>query len=93
MPWAWPLRAAAAAPAVGEEAVTASKTRTELRYAEQVQESRAVRFVAGRAFTAQGTVTTPDGRTLDPVGGQPIRRGHDHGNRDLWQPSLCRTGR
>jgi len=50
---------------VGEEAVTASKARTELRYAEQVKESRTVRFVAGRAFTEQGTVRTPDGRTLE----------------------------
>ncbi len=58
------VEAAAAAPAVGEEAVTASKARTELRYAEQVQESRTVRFVAGRAFTEQGTVTAADGRTL-----------------------------
>ena len=56
--------ASAAAPAVGEQAVTASKARTELRYAQQVQETQAVRFVAGRTFTAQGTVTAADGRLL-----------------------------
>lgn len=56
---------AAAAPAVGQEAVTASKARTELRYAERVQDPRSVRFVAGRAFTAQDTILTPDGRTLE----------------------------
>lgn len=58
-------RAAAEAPAAGEAAVAASEVRTELRYAERAQEARSVRFVAGRTFTSQGTVTTADGRTLE----------------------------
>lgn len=64
----------AAAPAVGQEAVAASQMRTELRYAQQVSgvsDGRAVRYVAGRTFVAQGTVARSPVAQNDTLPGDP----------------------
>lgn len=52
---------AAEAPASGEKAVFLSAARQEMEQAETVDEQQGVRYVAGKTFVQQGTMTGPDG--------------------------------
>src|SRR5690606_37669890 len=54
----------AAADAVGMAAVESSIARTELQEARVVEERQGVRYVAGKSFTQQGTVTTAYGGAI-----------------------------